>query len=129
MTSDDKERYVRWQSYRITQMSFTINLFISFSVASIAYAINLKFKSIPHGNIPLDITIFLWAFSAAIGVLSSISRLLDYRYTAKKIKDGGGAFNSFMSKYCGPVSWGCFWAQILLYTWGGYLFIKGALNI
>lgn len=41
MTPEEHERYVRWQDYRITQMSFAINLFLGFAVASLAYIINL----------------------------------------------------------------------------------------
>jgi hypothetical protein len=40
------ERYLRWQEYRINQLSFAINLFLSFAVASIGYAINLKLSSV-----------------------------------------------------------------------------------
>ena len=42
MKPEQKEQYVRWQNYRITQLSFTINLFLGFGVASLAYVINLK---------------------------------------------------------------------------------------
>ena len=113
--------------YRITQMSFAINLFLGFAVASLAYVINLKLEGKAHGNIPLETTIIWWTISAAFGVIATISELLDYRHTARKIKDGG-CFNSFMSKWCGFVTWGCFWIQIIAYAYAAYLFIQGVLN-
>lgn len=126
MTPEEQERYVRWQNYRITQTSFVINLFLGFAVASLAYAISLKFEGKPHGNVPIEPTILLWAVSGAAGALATMSRLLDYRHTARKIKDGGG-FNSFMAKWCGSVTWGCLWVQVVSYAWGAFLFIKGVL--
>ena len=127
MTPNKQARYVRWQDHRITQMSFTINLFLGFSVASLAYIINLKLDSKLHGNLPIDTTIIWWAFSAAFGVIATMSRLLDFRHTARKIKDGG-SFNSFMAKRCGSVTWGCMWLQVITYVSGAYFFMQGVIN-
>ena len=122
MDDKQRERYARWQGYRISQLSFSINLFLTFAIASLAYVINLKLsKSI----IPIEALspiIFWWSACAALGVLSTISRLLDFRHTAKKIKDSG-AFNTFMARWSGRVTWGAFWAQIITYCAGAYLFI------
>ncbi|MBZ0305456.1 MAG: hypothetical protein K8I82_05250 [Anaerolineae bacterium] len=126
MNPQQHERYVRWQNYRITQLSYAINLFLGFAVASLAYVINLKLEPNAHNNIPLETVIILFAFSALFGCFSTISRLLDYRHTASKIKDGG-RFNAFMAKYCGDVTWGCFWGQVAAYACGAYLFINGAV--
>ena len=127
MDPSQKERYIRWQDYRINQFSFLINLFLGFAVASLAYAINLKLQGESRPGISLNCVIEIWAWSALLGCLASVSRLLDFRYTAKKIKDGGRC-NAFMAKYCGPVSWVLFWAQILAYALGAYIFISGALS-
>ncbi len=128
MSSEKNERYVRWQDNRITQMSFAINLFLGFTVASLAYAINLKIKGDAPSNIPIEATIIWWTISAFCGSIATISKLLDYRYTAKKIKDRG-AFNSFMAKGCGHVTWCSFWVEIASYAFGALLFIKGVFNI
>jgi hypothetical protein len=127
MTPEEHERYIRWQDHRITQMSFAINLFLGFAVASLAYAVNLKLTGKTHGSVPLETTILWWAVSAAFGGIATMSKLLDYRHTASKIKDGG-CFNSFMAKWCGPVTWGCFWVQVACYAFGAYLFIRGVIN-
>mgnify|MGYP001112200933 CR=1 FL=1 len=127
MDLQQQERYVRWQDYRITHLSFAINLFLGFAVASLAYAINLKLENRPHGNLPVETTIIWWALSAAFGCIATMSKLLDYRYTARKIKDGG-SFNTFMAKYSGPVTWGTFWVQVVTYAVGATIFILGAIN-
>lgn len=127
MSQDQKERYVRWQNYRITQLSFSINLFVGFAVASLAYVINLKVGGGTHETISLDYIIIWWAVSAAFGCVATISRLLDYRYTAKKIKEGV-KFNSFMAKCCSAITWNCFRIQIIAYVVCARLFIVGVVH-
>lgn len=127
MDPQQQERFVRWQDHRIAHMSFSINLFLGFAVASLAYAINLKLENKPHGSVPLETTIICWAASAAFGCIATVSKLLDFRYTARKIKDGGFC-NTFMAKFCGPVTWGLFWGQVIAYVGGAVFFILGVIN-
>lgn len=127
MEPEQRERYVRWQNYRITQLSFSINLFLGFAVASLAFAINLKLGDNPKNPELLVSVIKWWAWSAFFGCIATISRLLDFRYTAKKIRDGGG-FNKVMAKWCGPVTWGMFWGQLITYAGGAYWFITSVVN-
>ena len=122
MDDKQRERYVRWQGYRINQLSFSINLFLTFAIASLAYVINLKLNKTFTPLETLNPIIFWWSACAAIGVLATISRLLDFRHTTKKIKDGG-AFNTFMARWSGRVTWGALWAQIITYCVGAYYFI------
>lgn len=127
MDQAQKDRYVRWQHYRISQLSFSINLFLGFSVASLAYAISLKLGKDCYQVLPMDLIIILWSVSAALGSVATVSRLLDYRYTAKKIKEGGDA-NAFMARLLGRVTWCSFWGQVLIYVAGGYFFIQGVIS-
>lgn len=127
MEPQRQERYIRWESYRITHMSYAINLFLGFAVASLAYAINLKLENKAHGSVPIETSIMWWAVSAAFGCIAIITKLLDYRHTAKKIRFGGG-FNTFMAKYCGPITWGSFWIQVVAYAVGATGFIIGVIN-
>lgn len=126
--SDSDPRYIRWQDYRISQLSFSINLFLGFAIASLGYIINMKLQN-GHQVVPLtDVIMVFWLISAILGCAATITRLLDFRYTARKILCGG-TFNSFMAKYCGPVTWGCFWGQLILYATGTYLFVDVARNL
>lgn len=124
MNADQKERFIRWQDYRVTQLSFSINLFLGFAIASLAFIINIKLEGKLNVALPINAVLILWVTSAVLGCTATISKLLDYRYTTRKIIDGG-AFNTFMAKYCGPITWGCFWSQIISYAIGAYLFIAG----
>jgi hypothetical protein len=129
MDSEQKERYVRWQDYRINQLSFSINLFLSFGVASLAYAINLKITKVAGvSQSEIVLSIYWWSASAVLGTIATLSRLLDFRYTARKIKDSSES-DKCKAKMLGKVTWSTFWAQVMTYLIGGYQFItKVALS-
>jgi len=126
MDANKKERYIRWQDYRITQLSFSINLFIGFAIASLAFVISIKLEGKPHGTIPLETVMVWWTASAVFGCIATLSKLFDYRYTAWKIRDGG-SFNTCMAKCCGHITWVCFGVQVVSYTIGAYKFVTGVV--
>lgn len=124
MSPEQKERYVRWQNYRINQLTFSINLFLTFAVASLAYAINIKISDTAGIELSaLFPPIYWWSASVALGCISTVSRLLDFRYTAKKIKNSNGG-DECKAKMFGWVTWGTFWGLILSYVIGGHLFVS-----
>ena len=123
MEQEQKERYVRWQNYRINQLTFSINLFLGFAVASLAYVINIKLNSEQGlSNIEFFLPIYWWSASAVLGTIASLSRLFDFRYTARKIKDSS-ACDKVKAKFFGRVTWIAFWGQVITYIIGGYFFI------
>jgi len=124
MDHEQKERYVRWQDYRINQLTFSINLFLSFAVASLAYVINLKIKSMQSPiNLEVTLPIYWWSVSAVLGAIASLSRLLDFRYTARKVKSSN-ICDKQKAKIFGKITWYSFWAQVVTYIVGGYVFIS-----
>lgn len=124
MDQEQKERYVRWQNYRINQLTFSINLFLTFAVASLAFATNMKIKNITvSANSVILLSIYWWSASAMLGTIATLSRLLDFRFTARKIKDSNPC-DKEKAKFLGRVTWGTFWAQVITYAIGGYVFIS-----
>lgn len=127
MEQNQQERYVRWQNYRINQLTFSINLFLGFAVASLAYVINIKLTAEPNAaNHDIFCPIYWWSASAVLGTVASLSRLLDFRYTARKIKDSSED-DKKVAKFFGKVTWGTFWAQVITYVTGGYVFISNVV--
>jgi len=122
VTPEQRERYARWQNHRVSQLSFSINLFLGFSVASLAYVINLLLTS-AKGNIVLEYVLVIWALSASAGCVATISRLLDFRYTALKLR-APNSCNRYLAAHLGKITWSMFWAQIILYPYGAFYFIK-----
>ena len=88
----------------MAQLSFAINIFLSFAIASLGYAIHLKLEQTVSDTIQVDLPLVLFSASAILGCLATITRLLDYRYTARKIREGG-SLNTWMAEYCGPMTW------------------------
>jgi uncharacterized membrane protein YesL len=87
MDTMSRTRYVRWQNYRIQQLAFNINLFLTFATASLAYVINLKLTQQPPIKICLAAPIVFWSLSAVFGCVAMMTKLCDYRHTARKIKE------------------------------------------
>lgn len=108
MDQEQKERYVRWQNYRINQLSFSINLFLGFAVASLAFVVNLKISNREDlDKAALLWAIYWWSSSAVAGSIGTVSRLLDFRYTARKIKDSS-ASDKRVARILGKVTWWLF---------------------
>lgn len=126
MNPEQRERYIRWVDYRVNHLSHSINLFLGFAVASLAYAINLKIDGQFDGICALNSSIIIFALSAVFGCLATITKLLDYRYTARKIKDGG-EFNTVMANHIGSFTWAFFWIQLAIYSVGALIFVLGAV--
>lgn len=124
MDQEQKERYVRWQNYRINQLTFSSNLFLGFAIASLAYVVNLKvMNTVGLNHADLLFAIYWWSGSAVTGSIATLSRLLDFRCTARKIKDSS-ASDKRKAQLLGKVTWGLFWVQVIAYLVGGYWFIS-----
>lgn len=122
VTPEDRERYARWQNHRISHFSFSIHLFLGFSVASLGYVINLLLST-GKGNSILETVLIMWAFSAIFGCIATVIRLLDFRYTALKLR-APDKLNIFLAKHLGKVTWSMFWVQIILYILGSFVFMN-----
>jgi hypothetical protein len=40
MSAEERESFLRWQDFRVQQLSFSINLFLGFAVASLAFLLD-----------------------------------------------------------------------------------------
>jgi hypothetical protein len=128
VTPDDKERYVRWQDYRITQFSFAINLFLTFAVAALGFSLALLKDSAfipPSGSgLLLRHAIYSLAASVVFGTLTTLSRLLDFRCTSitirKKYPDWRQRATEFLAGRLGGVSWVLFYIQLASLGYGAF---------
>jgi hypothetical protein len=135
MTPYKRERYVRWQNYRITQFSFAINLFLTFGVAALGFSCSLlKEASLPppgEGWL-LRYAIYGFAVSVVCGTLATLSRLFDFRYTALKIlkKHSGWRQTTakFFAAHLGKVSWCMFFLQLAALAYGAFRLLSLILS-
>lgn len=115
MNERDRERYVRWQDYRIQHLGYAVNLFLGFGVASIAFAMTRPNEV--EGIIP-----FCWSISLVAGVIAVVSRLVDFRYTCKKIKSGNQDYE-LTTSLAGHTTWVAFGVQLVTYCAGAGMFL------
>ncbi len=85
------EKNSRWQSYRIDQMGKVNDLIIVLNIAVIGYFVNMLFvENLKLNNLQSCIwvlTLLCAVCSMIFGILLSINRLLDFRKTAKIVRE------------------------------------------
>ena len=127
MTDSERDSFVRWQAYRINHLSFSINLFLGFAVASIAYLISYSDNIEASGkalSTEMLTTLFWWLTSAASGVVATVSRLIDFRYTAKRIRAGRKGYEC-TTWIAGHSTWVFFGVALASYCVGAWCFVSG----
>lgn len=131
------ERFVRWQGYTMSQLTFVLNMFFGLSVATLAFAFSLiKDKEFTLSSCPkllFQIGVVSLCIAVFISCAAVISRLFDYRYTAQKIrtdeKEGGeeSAIFKYKSKILGRLTWRLFWSQVVTMSLGLLGVVVGVL--
>jgi len=117
------ERYIRWQGYTIAQLTFALNLFLGLSLASLAFAFSLvrdkDFLLVGCSKILFQISLISLCLSTLVGCFAVVSRLLDFRFTAKKIRSDessdveSSSIHKYSYKILGSLTWRLFWLQVL----------------
>ena len=137
------DRYNRWQGLAINQLSVAVALISGLSVSGLAFGFSLiqNKEFLPCGAFK---SMFAWSFPLLIlaALLSSsavVSRLLDFRLTARKVRKDQNPDYSRPLKifWLGPeaygrITWAFFWLScitlligiILLFTstWAAYAY-------
>ncbi len=127
MSDRERDSFVRWQAYRIGHLSFSINLFLGFSVASIAYVVTASDSAQSNGHQlspEMLISLYWWVVSAAAGVMATMSRLIDFRYTAKRVRNGRKGYKC-TTWLAGHSTWIFFGVALASYCIGVWYFVSG----
>lgn len=120
------ERFIRWQGNTITQLSTTLSVLSGLSIAGLGFLFSLSreasFK--PTGCIAAAYLIAVAAFFLAslAGCAALITRLLDFRLTASRVRGGGSEdpltlFGTTASNY-GKATWRLFWLLVTFFLIG-----------
>lgn len=121
------ERYVRWNGYTMAQFTVVLALLSGLSVSALGAGITLLQRSpvFVHGGHGSAFVIGMVCFVAVIllTLLAAISRLLDFRLTARKVR---GRLDRTMfgwdDKQFGKISWFLFWMAAAAFGVGTSLF-------
>lgn len=82
-----RERVIRWQQLTIEQLTGTINILLSFSLAALALQSTLLWHDGARWIRSIFLSAFLATFlSAALGVCAQLNRLRDFRITATIVR-------------------------------------------
>lgn len=120
---DPKGSFVRWQLITIGQLTYAINLILSFSVATLGFQVTLllgeKFNPVSWQKCVFFLSIFLLVVSVGFGIWLVINRLRDFRATTKaaRMREKGEsdyAIEPYRNLYrkLGDKTWDLFWWQI-----------------
>jgi len=124
----EDETYVRWQGFRIAQLGLCIALFLTFSVATLGFSVNLLVQ--PTFAITACIAKVFFILSGALGFLSIVcgalaclTRLEDFRLTAQVVRHRGDSSKAAeielwrkSYKRLGNLTWALFIAQLVLFA-------------
>ncbi len=128
------ESFIRWQAITIAQLSYAINLILTFSVAALGFVVSLllneKFNPVSWQSCVFFLSLILLLASGAFGIWCTINRLRDFRATTKitKLRDKKGKESEVqnlrsLTKDLGNKTWGIFWWQIGTFSAGIFLLV------
>ena len=123
------DKYTRWQGYAIAQPTFALNLFLGLSIGALAFGISLirddAFVLSGCSKIVFGLGLVALALSVVGGCSAVVSRLFDFRYTARKVRaddqldpeDDAGVYK-YRSRVLGQVTWWLFGFELLSFLFG-----------
>ncbi len=132
LTDEQLETYNFWRESLRKQLGVSANLFLTFSVAIVAFLINFLFvedvniRISCRTNYLFKSAIDAFTFSIIVYVCFNLCRLYDYYKTQKLYRQGKTRKEvEENTKITGIVTWGLFVIQILLFLIGFCFIFKG----
>lgn len=128
------EKYNRWQGLAIAQLSVAIALISGLSVAGLGAGLSLlqnnEFVLEPPYKCIFAVSLLLLLIAAFLSCAAVITRLLDFRLTARKVRkkqlpeyNKSLTLFGFDSEAFGRATWRLFWSSCTLFTLGVILVV------
>jgi hypothetical protein len=123
----DRESYLRWQELAITQLGYTINLFLTLTTATLAFSLKIlmesqaPFSGSAHCFFHVAVPFLGISIVSALG--ANWTRALDFRYTRlaawERVTNGTkhDDYQRTATSY-GNWTWGLFYCQTLTFGLG-----------
>lgn len=126
---EPKGSFIRWQSTTIAQLTYAVNLILSFSVATLGFQVailqNDNFVPVSLQKCAFSLSLLLVILSVVFGILCVINRLYDFRISAKvaRMREDGKSDEEMQSrrmlcKNLGKKTWALFCLQIGTFSVG-----------
>src|SRR6266496_3538113 len=116
---ESKDSFVRWQAVLREQLSYAVNLFLTFATASLAYSLiplrDKDFTPVGRAQCLFWFGVLSLLTSVLCGLVCVVSRLLDFRGTAQRARKkqelvAPGATWDWVG-LLGKTTWFLFWTQ------------------
>lgn len=120
-----------WRDKRIEQLSFTINLLLSLAFGALALLLDNWQQWSSRGACLLLLSAGLLFAAGLLGLGASITRLLDFRYTARRENpkyELDRAVLDTLTDILGRTTWLLFWLQVGLFVFGVFALTVAALR-
>lgn len=122
---EEKDRFIRWQKTANDQLGYAMNLILTLSVASLGFALSLLRDSNFSPGCTARCTL-LFAFltlglSAACGVFGTITRVRDFRGTARRASSRPDKPSKSYLDDLGRLTWAFFYSELLTFLLGAVL--------
>jgi hypothetical protein len=132
-----KGNFVRWQTITINQLTYTINLVLSFSIASLGFQMTLllgeKFTPTGWQKCVFDLSLLLIVVSVVFGITVVINRLRAFRATMRAARARENETEATIENHrqlyrkLDGRTWWLFWWQIGTFAGGVALIILSLL--
>jgi hypothetical protein len=127
-------RFSRWQGRAIDQLTVAIGLISGWSAALLALGVSLLkdgcFQPRPCARAVLIVTMGVLSFSALLGGLAVVCRLIDFRLTMRKVRkqqypeyDKPLRIFGFDDDAYGKLTWGLFWTSAVSFALASMTFL------
>ena len=131
---------VRWQETSMKQFTYVNYLVLTLSLAALGFTISLLFEDNVSKVIPFvynhRASLLIFALSIVVGIICSIARLYDFRWTAKiaRLKNKNGSRDDIEALRCrtkllGERSWRFLWLQISLFLFGLFFLMLAIVSL
>ena len=136
MTSDNARdmhlmdaRLIPWQSIAMAQLPVVIALLSALSISMLcAGSVLALHRDLPNPGVhglALGLSMLLLTAVVFLCLLAAVSRTLDFRLTARKVRGKPSlALLGLNKEQLGNASWFCFWSALLLFPGGSLLFCR-----
>jgi hypothetical protein len=129
-----RESAAFWQKLALEQLGYVLNLFLTFAVGSIGFAVKIMIEA-KEPFLPDARWRFMWALpilglSVLLGLSANITRTLDFRYTRRAARDNETRTDHQAWKVAGvlgKVTWWLFFTQALAFGVGAFLLCYSVL--
>lgn len=136
MTNQENERFVRWQEVTREHFAFVNNLFITIGIAILGFIFSLvtnnEFKPECNRKLYFGLSVIGISVSIIFGIIGTVSRLYDYKYTTKKIRENNSVTAEkykVLYRIYGNITWCTFKIQVASFIFGVLILSIGIILV